>query len=306
MKILQRELRRLRAANSGDKIAIARVLDHAFGRRGKLRHQLTSRLISHPSAITPARTIPNNPRSSPPSYSAPLSALLTSQHGRVTGKALPKDALIKPSNLPARADPSSDEARLLGKFSLRREVNIRWRFFTEEVKRQVQPPLVVRTTKIAKHGDNLEDVDRPLLMQRSGKGSIGLEKMFAELERIAATPDIGHVPSTTSLQPHSLESGVCGSALSSQSPTQALGPFPRTSMKRSLSCKTRYFRRQFTELLSRTPILVETPSSDQLSVTVSSQAKPKKRLPITRIGDIAWIESANQSVNKRVGRKWST
>ena len=37
-----------------------------------------------------------------------------------------------PPTLPARADPRSEDARLLGPLSLRRQVNIRWRFFSQQ------------------------------------------------------------------------------------------------------------------------------------------------------------------------------
>jgi len=40
--------------------------------------------------------------------------------------------LEHPPTLPARADPKSEDARLLGPLSLRCQVNIRWRFFSQQ------------------------------------------------------------------------------------------------------------------------------------------------------------------------------
>jgi hypothetical protein len=76
--------------------------------------------------------------SRPPMYSPALTALLTSPHSRTT-KPLSKSDIIRPRNLPACANPLSDEARIHGPFSKRREVNIRWRQFKTETKKLLPP-----------------------------------------------------------------------------------------------------------------------------------------------------------------------
>jgi len=82
--------------------------------------------------------IPGKETSRPPVISPELVALLTSSYSRTTKPLSKKDA-ARPRELPTRADPSSDEARIFGPFSKRREVNIRRRFFKKEVKKLLPP-----------------------------------------------------------------------------------------------------------------------------------------------------------------------
>ena len=90
--------------------------------------------------------------------------------------------------LPARADPASEEARLLGPFSLRRKANIHRRFFREELGRTM-PPLELQ------HGADLVS-DNPEVIAKSDMSAkplptlvvpIGLEDtgVFKELEAFA-------------------------------------------------------------------------------------------------------------------------
>ena len=69
-----------------------------------------------------------------PEITAPLGSTLARR-----GSPRTQRQLQNPFSLPSRADPESSDAKILGPLSKRREVNLRWRFFEEEVK--VQPPL---------------------------------------------------------------------------------------------------------------------------------------------------------------------
>lgn len=71
-----------------------------------------------------------------------------SPHSRTT-KPLSKNDINTPRNLPARADPTSEEARIFGPLSKRREVNIRRRFFRTET-RKLLPPLAIEVTESRK------------------------------------------------------------------------------------------------------------------------------------------------------------
>lgn len=80
-----------------------------------------------------------------PTYSPMIAALSNSGYSR-TPKAIPPADLARPPTLPPRADPKSEEARIFGPFSIRRELNIRWRFFSSNLKKllppiQVPPPI---------------------------------------------------------------------------------------------------------------------------------------------------------------------
>jgi len=85
--------------------------------------------------------IHNKESSRPPVYSLELTALLTSGLSRKKRPLAPGD-LSFPPILPERADPNSSDAKILGPFSKRREVNARWKYFRQEWKK-VFPPLQV-------------------------------------------------------------------------------------------------------------------------------------------------------------------
>lgn len=52
---------------------------------------------------------------------------------------------LNPRQLPARANPDSEEAQMLGPLSLRRVKNIHWRHYSEQIRR-IYPPLAVNTS----------------------------------------------------------------------------------------------------------------------------------------------------------------
>jgi hypothetical protein len=76
--------------------------------------------------------IPGVDRSRPPTYSPTLQAILGAAVAKSTDNTHTPAQLEHPPTLPTRADPKSEDARLLGPFSLRRQVNIRWRFFSRQ------------------------------------------------------------------------------------------------------------------------------------------------------------------------------
>ncbi|CAK5279996.1 unnamed protein product [Mycena citricolor] len=140
-KRLSQDLRKLEKANKRDSKAFDHVLDLAYGRKGKLRRELMEPLLTDPFAKLPPRIIPAEESSRPPVYSGELRALITSTLSK-KGGAVNSDKLKTPPKLPERANPESEEARLRGPFSKRREVNIRKRFFAQEAQK-VRPPLQV-------------------------------------------------------------------------------------------------------------------------------------------------------------------
>lgn len=80
-----------------------------------------------------------NPRTRPPVYTARVKAYLTSELTHAKGKAPTKQQLEKPPKLPERADPASEEARLLGRLHPRREANIKWRYLSDMRSRLLPP-----------------------------------------------------------------------------------------------------------------------------------------------------------------------
>ncbi|OBZ79295.1 hypothetical protein A0H81_00776 [Grifola frondosa] len=126
-KRVEKELRKLRDANAGRVKPFNHILDVAYGRIGKLRWEIMKPLLSDLKAPLPDRIIPQE-------RNRDLLRLAT------------------PPKLPNRADPTSEEARLLGPFSKRRQVNIRWRYFTQEWKK-LYPPLQVTLKEETSSGE---------------------------------------------------------------------------------------------------------------------------------------------------------
>ena len=92
----------------------------------------------HSNGPYPDAIIHGKESSRPPVFSPELTALLTSLHSRTT-KPLIKSDTIKPRNMPASADPQSNDARIYGRLSKRREFNIRWRQFKTETSKLLPP-----------------------------------------------------------------------------------------------------------------------------------------------------------------------
>ncbi|KAG6855661.1 hypothetical protein H0H87_012347 [Tephrocybe sp. NHM501043] len=139
MKRVTQDLRKIKAANDGNTKAFEHILDVAYGRKGKLKWELMKPILSDPNAQVSPPIIPTVEKSRPPVYSPEMKALLLSNYSRKT-KPLSAKSLAFPPILPLRAEPSSEDARMLGPLSKRREVNIRWRYFTREWQK-VLPPL---------------------------------------------------------------------------------------------------------------------------------------------------------------------
>ncbi|KAF9270033.1 hypothetical protein L218DRAFT_952227 [Marasmius fiardii PR-910] len=141
LKRVSKDIAKVKAACEGGVEAFDHVLDLAYGRKGKMKRELIEPLLTDLNATSPPPIISRVPKSRPPVYSKELAALLTSEFSRPAG-SLRQKHLVFPPNLPAHADPSSEEARFYGPCSKRREVNARWRYFTR-VQKSVYPPLII-------------------------------------------------------------------------------------------------------------------------------------------------------------------
>ena len=94
--------------------------------------------------------VPGIDRTRPPVYTDRLKAYLTSSLSHRTGKAPKEKQLDWPPTLPERADPKSDEARLIGPLSKKREANIRWRYLRGLEKRLFPPFKAEEVDKLEK------------------------------------------------------------------------------------------------------------------------------------------------------------
>ncbi|KAJ6574931.1 hypothetical protein B0H19DRAFT_913762, partial [Mycena capillaripes] len=219
IKRMSKDLRKLEAANNRSIQAFNHVLDVAYGRKGKLKRELIEPILTDPTAPTPPRIIPAVESSRPPVYSKELRVLLTTSASRI-GRNLSAQSLESPPTLPARANPDSEEARLLGPFSKRRETNARWRFFVEEWQKVLPPLQVVVEGDSPSRGVALDD------LRRVGIRSLPMQGLhvFEDVETLAT-------------------------------PRHSQNPNPISSSSASEPHIPRWVRRRYQALLNRLPIL---------------------------------------------------
>ncbi|KAI0322693.1 hypothetical protein OF83DRAFT_1080105 [Amylostereum chailletii] len=237
LKRARKELKRLQLANAGDSKAFSRVLDLAYGRIGPLRHAIMKPLLSPGIDMLPPKLVPSVERSRPPVYSPELSALLASNHARRTGKAISSAQTRSPPILPARADLSSEQARIFGPFSKRREVNIRWRYFTSNWK-SLYPPLevCVRRSQTTRPSVDLEALGAANIRPVGLQGANVLEELVTLGGSVSSPPmprRHRRMPSMTFAARPESDANV---------PTLPVAP-------------TRFLRRRYRELIGRVPVL---------------------------------------------------
>ncbi|THH19987.1 hypothetical protein EW146_g1282 [Bondarzewia mesenterica] len=289
IKRVRKEVKKLQRANAGEQEYLTHILDVAYGRKGPLKYAILKPLLTDPTVPLPPRIIPSVERSRPPVFSRELTALITSDHARISGKALPSSYLTRPPNLPPRADPDSEEARLFGRYSKRLEVNKRRRFFANQW-RTVKPPLEITVKHVGdkRAASESSEVDA---VTHAGVRGVGLQGagIFQELKMLAGP--VGRTPPMPRRQRQLLQS-LTGA------PVHDPPPQP--------SAPTRYLRRRYRELMGRIPILTYTPPSKKPSTDSDDSQRGKytvsfdsnaiithgrtfPRIPQADAIDMAWI-----------------
>lgn len=230
-------------------------------------------MLSDPNAPTPPRIISSVEKSRPPVFSPELKALLTSSHSRVTKPLTPK-SLEAPPTLPSRVNPSSEDAQLLGPFSKRREVNIRWRYFVNEWKK-VYPPLQV-VAKDLSQGDQEGVSDTDIL--RAGIRGFGMQNrgVFEDMLSIAGSL---HTSATLTRKERRNANNALHERDSSHPPRHP----------------SRWLRRRYQELLGRLPVLTYsrngTNSPGKYAVSLSPNAiAPSLYMSVTYLSELKSVD----------------
>lgn len=176
-------------------------------------------------------------KSRPPVYSPELTALLGSGISRDTPLSL--KTLKNPPLLSERVDRNSEQARLLGPLSKRREVNIRWRFFTDGW-RKTLPPLQVGVIEPTSAGE-IEPIIRTdkASLDNAGIRPVGLQYsgVLEDLVSSAGPPCV--------LQPQTRRE-------------RAASPSEHESLDTEHRPLPRFIRRRMRQVLTRIPILTFT------------------------------------------------
>lgn len=230
-------------------------------------------------------------------------ALLTSSQAR-SQKSLTPSQLITPPILPPQADPNSEDARLLGPFSKRREVNIRWRYFTREWKK-VYPPLQIRLAEWRESGETRYMVDEDSLL-RAGIRGAPMQNTGIMEQVIALAGQAHELRSSTRRerlagQAHAHGSSTRDEPFASDDLTDALPSGFDTHLPH------RFLRRRFRTLLSRLPILTytyekssarETRPKYEVSLASAAVSQQSRYMPSRFVEadetDIAWIQHAEK------------
>jgi hypothetical protein len=212
---------------------------------------------------TPERDaiIPQSPiKSRPPKLPPALVSIFGFTHARRT-KPLPPESLSSPPMLPPRADPASEEARLLGPFSLRRKKNVHRRFFREELGRTM-PPLELRHRVDLITGNNglssLTAISSP-----PGVAPVGLEStgVFEELEALAKPAGKPGPRRVRLREPLPATPGESTVPYSQNAPSSRNIFISQDAGPRLL----RFMRRRFQEILAQTPILTQADAAAQIN-----------------------------------------
>ena len=184
--------------------------------------------------------------------------MLLSPHSRSSGKALKPSHLREPATLPSRADPTSDDARLFGPLSKRREVNIRWRYFSHHWKR-ICPPIEISV----KHQETQKTPPQEGFAPGAGIRGVGLQGagLLEELKMLAGA--VSKKPIT----PRRIDS-----VYRSKSPS--------ITTNRGLS-PNRYLRRRYRELLGRIPILTHSHVPGNPTTATASNGHPTGKYEVT-------------------------
>ena len=210
-----------------------------------------------------------------------MTALLGSVLSRSSPRTLKQ--LHHPPTLPARANPTSSDAKILGPLSKRREVNLRRKFFERETAR-VRPPLEVSRVHIT-------ELRTPLNDPAKTHENAGKEK--------PPTPPLVGFQGTSVLR--DLELVASPNLNSLKSTVEPTLPDPA----RHMTAVNRFIRRQHRKILTEIPILTD--SKPPNCPTGRYQVSPSplacsdvltSAVPMADEADLAWLRLPPPSQTK--------
>jgi hypothetical protein len=225
--------------------------------------------ISDTTTPRPEPLIPGIDRSRPPTYSPTLKAILAAAVAKSNDKTHLPAQLEHPPTLPARADPKSEDAKLLGPLSLRRQVNIRWRFFSQQ-RDLTWWPLEVGSSTLAGIPPSPSHS-----VPSTGFEGLGVVQ---EIERLAT--QLGDRPQSTSLRQDAVheQDAAMEAVHASLLPP---GKLPTRSR--------RWMRRRYRELLAKIPALVAQPLKK-----ASNKDQPTLKYIVRRSSEEAYVQGQGQ------------
>ena len=224
--------------------------------------------LSDPKTPRPEPIIPGIDRSRPPAYSPTLKAILGAAVAKSNDKTHSAAQLEHPPTLPARADPKSEDAKLLGPLSLRRQVNIRWRFFSQ------QRDLTWWPLEVDSRAPAGIPTSPSYSIPSTGFEGLGIVQ---EIERLAT--QLGDRPHSIPLRQDAVREQ--DAAMDTVRPP--LLPPPKLPTR-----SRRWMRRRYRELLAKIPALVAQPSR----ASIKDQSTPTYM--VRRSSEEAYIQGQGQ------------
>jgi hypothetical protein len=204
-----------------------------------------------------------------------------------------------PPTLPSKVDPMSEEARIFGRLSKRREVNIRWRYFTSQWKKTLPPLELTATLEQSTSPD-----DDTLISMRREKFLLHDANLLQEVRALAGSPIKPPMPRRQRLALEALsppaESSRCTPSATSFPESSAAPVIPPSP--KLLPAPTRFMRRRYRELLAKIPILTPYTSHSKgqapdvrydvsldSATALRNDIRSEARLPDADETDFAWI-----------------
>ncbi|CAE6525851.1 unnamed protein product [Rhizoctonia solani] len=241
IKTARQKLRKLQAANSGDKTAVAWTLRLAYGVTGPVRHQS---LLSYKRI----GNLPSPGDTRPPPFPPALKALLASPLART------KFGLKNQPDEPVALSLALDKRGWLGKLPERRERNLWWNWWREEPTKTLMPAEIeviepspdISTTPSLEFTTSLRLRQLGLPVAKTQES--GLIRRAEEYSKSYTIPKAPR--------------------RSTEQPSEGQDQDPKTTM--NLPPQSRFMRRRYRELLSKMPLLSFRPtSSSQVPPTIA-------------------------------------
>lgn len=206
-------------------------------------------------------------------FPAPLAALVTSPMAH-TARPPSRAQLSKPPTLPERADPTTEEARLIGPLNSQRIKAIRGRYFNSQLSK-VRAPIAIELKR--KDGRPIEDKEG--FAKRAGLSKVNLEsgrRVLAGLEaksQVSAKPlpprrlqTLEQIRSSTPIPPQVRQK-------MDDDQRRIFSPSSKNSKwHRPKTVTSRLLRRRYQDILSKSPILVVEDRIDKSSPSSSPTA----------------------------------
>ncbi|BGP31165.1 hypothetical protein JCM10296v2_002929 [Rhodotorula toruloides] len=273
IKRAQKLLRHLQAANEGYLHSITRAYETAYGVRGKVKHAILEPFLE------PGR----RKNTFPP----PLAALVTSSFAHTSRAPTPAD-LLKPPLLPERADPTSEQARLLGPLIPERIKAIKRRFWNMQSDK-IHAPVSI---KVLQGKDEIDDMYKASWLLKKHAGLNVVPEHLAKGWRRAQDLETKSSSSTPKLPPRRLQTAeqrqnrppplpsVSTRRLIPDDARRSLVPaFDTTKWKRPRIIRPRLLRRRVQVMMQKMPTLtvrMPVPEDDETAQQAETE-KPKRK-----------------------------